>query len=112
MGRFSAVFLLVGLAIGLWLGFEPTMHRQVMQWWDRTSSNRQTASLPTLFNVRPLDQRVNRFLRTTPKPQPAPASKPGTLPTGSQITADIQALFNALHKMWLTLVAKINVPST
>ncbi len=106
--RYAILFLLVGLGLGLWLGFNPAAHRDVVRWWDRTRSNETSSTIPSALNTRQLDRSLSRFLRFTPRPQPVPKSEPSTVPTGTQISTELQALWNALQRIWLDIIAKIS----
>jgi hypothetical protein len=109
--RFGILFLLVGLAVGLWLGFNPAAHRDVVRWWDRTSRAETSASVPSAFSSRQLNRSLSRLLRSTPRPQAAPQSERNTVPTGSQISTELQALWNALQRIWLDFIARLTKAS-
>ncbi len=36
MFKVTALLIILGMALGLWLGFNPQMHAKVVQSWDRT----------------------------------------------------------------------------
>ena len=38
MTRATVLFLIVGLAVGLWLGFNPQAHQQTIKQWDSVKS--------------------------------------------------------------------------
>ncbi len=106
MGRFAVLFLLIGLAVGLYLGFNPTTHRQLVRWWDHERIT-QTSARPTpLVDMRGLNARVNRLLRTASTPRSEPTSKPETVPSSNQISAELQAFWNALRQIWLNFIAQ------
>ncbi len=108
MGRMVVLFLAVGLAVGLWLGFNPTTHRELVRWWDRTTTS-HTARNPSLAtDIRRLD----RALRSTPRPQPEPASQPAAIPSAAQIHAELQTFWNALRQLWLSFLAKLHIASS
>jgi hypothetical protein len=110
--RFAILFLLVGLAIGLWLGFNPAAHRDVVRWWDRTSRTEASASVPSAISSRQLNRSLSRLLRSTPRSQPAaPQPDHGTVPTGNQISTELQALWNALQRIWLDFIARLTKAS-
>jgi len=108
MNRFAILFLLVGLAVGLWLGFNPAAHRAVVRWWDSTNSSRATASQTPLVNVQGVNRSINRLLRSSPRPQPTRAPQTTTVPSGTQITAELQLLWNAIQRLWLSFIAQFS----
>ena len=73
MSKFAVLFLLVGLAIGLWLGFNPQTHRQLTRFWNRTTTSQSSERPKASVDARQWDQTVNRWLRSTTKARPAPA---------------------------------------
>ena len=107
MSKFAVLFLLVGLAIGLWLGFNPQTHRQLTRFWNRTTTSQSSERPKASVDARQWDQTVNRWLRSTTKARPAPASQPDSVPTAKQISAELQTFWNALQQLWLNFVARI-----
>jgi hypothetical protein len=105
--RYTILFLLVGLAIGLWLGFNPAAHRDVVRWWDRTNSRETPSAMPSALNSRQLDRSLSRLLRSTPRSQTATPTERSTVPTGTQISTELQAFWNALQRIWLDILARI-----
>lgn len=108
MNRFAILFLLVGLAAGLWLGFNPAAHRAVVRWWDSTNSSRATASQTPLVNVQGVNHSINRLLRSSARPQPTRVPQTNTVPSGTQISAELQTFWNALQKLWLSFIAQFS----
>ncbi len=110
MGKSVVLFVLVGLAVGLWLGFNPAAHREVVRLWDsataRSEAQSRKGETTTTFSLRSLDARVARFFRTTPSAQVTPKSQPGTVNIGAQISALLQQIWQAIQKIWLSLVAQ------
>ncbi|HTP01697.1 MAG TPA: hypothetical protein VMJ64_10010 [Anaerolineales bacterium] len=110
MGRYWIVFLLVGLAIGLWLGFNPAAHRDVARWWDRTTSKESASAVPGVASVQPLNRELSRLLRSAPRPQPTPNTQPNAVPAGPQISAELQALWNSLLRILNQIAARVSRP--
>ena len=106
MAKYVLLFLIVGLAIGLALGFNPVTHRQIVRWWTHTE-RQSSVTVPTVFGrTTPWNSRLSRLLRSSPRPQLAPPSDRAIVPSSSQISAELQMFWNALHRLWLSLVAK------
>ena len=111
MRRYSLLLILAGLAVGLFLGFNPTTHRDIARWWSSATaqaavSQRQANRTPApLISLRQFDNSVARLFRTATRPQTSVRSEPATLPGWSQIVAALQAFWHALQQIWLSLVA-------
>ena len=116
MNRYSLFLILAGLAVGLFLGFNPTAHRDLVRWWDSatakaSTSQRQANGTPApLISLRQFDSSVARLFRTSPRPQTSNRSEPATV--WSQIVAAWQQLWHALQKIWLSVVAKFAAPKS
>ncbi len=109
MNRYPLLLILAALAVGLFLGFNPTTHRDLVRWWETTAAKQpQAQRSPALISLRQFDSSVARLFRTSPKPQSSTRSEPATL--WSQIVAGLQSLWHALQKIWLSIVAKFAAP--
>ncbi len=99
MSKFGVLFLLIGLAIGLFLGFNPATHRDLVREWNRARIGQASGS-PSLTTT--VVRRAGRFLRSSPKVQ----AEPTPVPSGTQIQAELQALWNALRQLGLNFIAR------
>jgi hypothetical protein len=108
MGKFAFLFLIAGLAIGLWLGFTPASYRAIVRWWQETSSSRQESAASPSNTLRRWDRGINRFLRSVPVRRAEPP-KDNSVPTGPQISAELQAFWQALRDIWLRLLLKLGI---
>ncbi len=109
MGKYGLLLILAGLAVGLFLGFNPTTHRDLVRWWDSTNASHQRSAVrtaPGLISLRQFDNSVARLFRTAPKAEVRPQTQPATLPGWAQIQAALQAFWQALQKIWLSIEAK------
>ncbi len=111
MGRYGLLLVVVGLIIGLFLGFNPATHRALVRWWDRTATasptTRAERPAPAPFSLRQLDSSVARLFRTTPRAEVhTPRTEPSTLPIVSQIEAALHQIWLALQRLWLSIEAK------
>ncbi len=107
MGRTGVILLIVGLAVGLFLGFNPSTHRAIVRWWDRETRIQGRAEPHTAFSLRQLDKSVARLFRTAPRPETPPKSENPRLVTWDQIVAAFQAFWHALEQIWLSFIAKL-----
>ncbi len=109
MGRYGLLLVLVGLVIGLYLGFNPATHRALVRWWDRTATASRTTSAersaPEPFSLKQFDNSVARLFRTTPRAEVRPQTEPA-LPVVSQIESALHQLWLALQRLWLSIEAK------
>ncbi len=104
------LLLLVGLAIGLYLGFNPAAHRDLVRWWDReTAASRSEHSGQTGFSVGRLNSQLARSLRTSPKPLAEPGAQTNTVPTSNQIGDELHAFWLALERLWLSFLAQLHL---
>ena len=111
MGKYAALFVFVGLALGLWLGFNPAAHRAVVRWWRDTRNGNVTQTTAHAPDLRRLDSQANRLLRNAQAARPAPLiTQPeprDTVPSGMQIGQELQAFWNALGRIWRSVVGRI-----
>ncbi len=105
----TLLFLVIGLAVGLWLGFNPTTHRDLVRWWDRETANQARGSAQTGFTIGQLNSRLNRSLRTSPKPLAQPGAQTDNVPTSNQILVELHAFWLALERVWLNFLAQIHL---
>ncbi len=109
--RMSGLLLLVvGLAIGLYLGFNPTTHRDLVRWWDReTATSRSERGGQTGFSIGQFNSGLARSLRTSPKPLAQPGAQTSTVPTSNQIGTELHAFWLALERIWLNLLIELHL---
>jgi hypothetical protein len=113
MGRSAILLVLIGLVVGLWLGFNPTTHRELVRWWNHTTTSqvRSTATQTGTISLRQLDRRINRWFRTEARPQrqgtPPAAASP--VPTGNEIAATLQAFWRALEQVWVRFLLNLGI---
>ncbi len=102
MTKIAPVLLvLVGLAVGLWLGFNPHAHQQVVQDWDRArlAFIHATASLHLSSKVALAPKSTTRVEPITTSPSANAALK--------QITTAFQSLVSSLQRLWLQITARV-----
>ncbi len=111
MGRSALLLLLVGLAVGLWLGFNPTTHRDLVRWWDRTTAGQARASeTPSAaVSLRQIDRSITRWFRTTTRPQSAVPEKSSPAPTWNAVVAMLQALWHTIEQAWARFLLNLGI---
>ena len=112
MGRSALLFLLIGLAVGLWLGFNPAAHRAVVQWWNREAATRSAANPANPLGIRQLNSRVARSLRSSPKPLVQPSAQTNKIPTLTQIGDELHTFWLALERVWLNFWAQLHLSAS
>lgn len=102
MSKMAAGLLLVlGLAIGLWLGFNPKAHQETVRDWSRLTASvahmkfSAGVKLPTV---------------EAPKPVAKPAAQPqiSTSAAWRQISTELNTLWTSVQHMWRTVTARIS----
>src|SRR5512140_1974481 len=101
----ALLFLVIGLALGLWLGFNPAAHRSLVRWWNREETARVSGRPLASLNVRPLE----RSLKSSQKPLAQTGSQTNTIPTTGQIGSELHAFELALQRIWLELLGKLGI---
>ncbi len=113
MGKSAVLLLLIGLAVGLWLGFNPATHRDLVRWWDRTTAaqtRNHTAATPSAaISLRQLDRSISRWFRTATQPQSPPREKSSPAPSSNQVVALLQAFWHALEQAWARLLVSLGI---
>ena len=93
----GVVLLLLGLAVGLFLGFNAKAHQATVRDWDRLSS--AVAHVRVTAAARPKT--------------PAVSIKPSSLPpisassTWKQMSAAVETLWRSVDKLWVRVTASI-----
>lgn len=111
MGRSAVLLVLIGLVVGLWLGFNPSTHRALVRWWDHTSMGQARAAETQTGTVdlRQLDRRITRWFRTEARPQSTPPASKNPVPTGNEISSTLQAFWHALEQIWVRLLLNLGI---
>ena len=107
MNRSPILLLIAGLAIGLFLGFNPTAHKDLVRFWSNATKTSQGHAQPVAaLDLRQLDRKVTVWFRTTSRAQVTSPSRPGTLPIWKQISAALQAFWNAVQRFLAGIVSR------
>lgn len=105
----TLLLLVVGLAVGLYLGFNPVTRRDLTRWWNREIASQGAGKPHAAAAIRQLDSRLARSLKSSPKPLARTAPQTNTVPTTGQIGAELHAFWLALQRIWLTLWAQLRL---
>ncbi len=111
MGKSAVLLVLIGLAVGLWLGFNPTTHRELVRWWEHTTASQaRTRETPTAaINLRQLDRSITRWFRTEARPQSTTPERSNPVPSSNEIVATLQAFLRALEQIWVQFLLKLGI---
>ncbi len=107
MGKYAALLLIVGLAIGLWLGFNPTTHKELVRFWDSTKTSQAHGQPRAVVNLRQLDTKVALWFRSSTSTRATPGSRTTSVSASREISAAWQAFWNALRQIWLSMMASL-----
>ncbi len=98
MSKIAVVILvLAALAVGLWLGFNPRMHAQIVQSWDRTRAS--WTHLTAQLHLTPAAK-----ARVSPT---AHVQAPNLSAAWKQITTAFESLFSDLQHLWRNVTARV-----
>lgn len=98
MSRIAVVILvLAALAVGLWLGFNPRMHAQVVQTWNQARAS--WTHLMAQVHLAPAAK-----LKVNPT---ARVESPNLSTTWRQITTAFESLLSNLQHFWRNVTARI-----
>ena len=101
MSKLAPVLLIAaGLAVGLWLGFNPHAHQQMVESWDHA----RTAVVQTTAKVQlsPAPLTSSKVNTTTHFQAPSASS------AWKQITTTFGSLVSSLQRLWLNISAQIS----
>ena len=108
MFKSAGLLLLLGLAIGLWLGFNPQAHQKVVQSWDNTKSF--FARLETNFStsIGAWTMQAKSQVNVSPKTVSGVTAKSfGT--AWRQFVSAWSTFLGSLQRIWHELVSNINL---
>ncbi len=105
MLRSAALLFVLGIALGLWLGFDPQAHAQVVRFWDQMRA--AYASLQTKTSVT-----IHNSTAGTKTSQPAGSSTTTTSNVWKQLSSIFTSLWNSLHGLWLEISTKLKLNRT
>jgi hypothetical protein len=101
MSKLAPVLLVAaGLAVGLWLGFNPHAHQQIVQNWNHARTALVQTTAKVHLSPAPL---TSIKINTTAHLQAPSASS-----LWKQITTALESLMSSLQKLWLNITARIS----
>lgn len=109
MLKSAGLLLFLGLAVGLWLGFNPQAHRKVVQNWDNTKTS--LARLETNFSTT-ISAWTTRAKAQEAQVGQKTVSRITTRPFAAawqQFTAAGETFLQSMQKIWLGLETNLNI---
>ena len=98
----AGLLLVTGLTIGLWLGFNPKTHQQILQNWNHATAAVAHVGLAAIPKVHTLQ---------APAAVAKPLSQPkiSTSAAWKQISVAFETLWNSVQHLWHTVTARIRI---
>lgn len=104
MSRSAGLLLILGLALGLWVGFNPQAHQQAVQSWDRAKSSYVSFQSQAGVKVQKWTSNLDAHARVNSGPaQPVTTSK-----TLKEASSALDTFWNSVQRMWSNLTAQIS----
>ena len=110
MTRATVLFLILGLAVGLWLGFNPQAHQQTIKQWDSAKSAFLKIKADSSVQVQGLSSQTSSSSssKSNSKSRYAPQSQPSASTAWKQVTTAFESFWTAMQRIWVNVTAKIN----
>ncbi len=108
MLKYAGLLLILGLAVGLWLGFNPQAHKQTLQTWDQTKAAFLQIKTETTAKLHDWNSHTASWLKSSPKAETKPQAKPSSPSSAwKQITTAFEAFWNSMQRIWTNITAKL-----
>ncbi len=101
MAKSAVLLLAIGLAAGLWLGFNPQAHAQTIKSWDQAKASYVQFKAQASTQIRQLDTEVSAEGKSSPSAEPDASA------TWKQISTAFESFWNSVQKIWSNITAKI-----
>ena len=108
MFRFAVLLLIVGLAVGLWLGFNPQAHQQTIQKWDSVKSAYLKFMTDAYAKIQGLNSHVSTSLQTNPRSKVVTPSQQTATEAWKQVTTAFDSFWSSMQRFIANVTAKIN----
>jgi hypothetical protein len=104
----AVLFLVLGLVVGLWLGFNPQAHRQTIQKWDSAKTAYLKIKAETTAKIQGLNSHLSFSPQSSPKSSSAPQSQPAVSTAWKQVSTSFEVIWNSMQRFWANATAKIS----
>jgi hypothetical protein len=106
MAKSAVLLLTIGLAFGLWLGFNPQAHQQTIEKWDSVKSAYVKFVSDTRVKIQGLSS--HNIITLHQGPASAPKTGPDVSSAWKQISTALAAAWNSVQRFFVNVTAKIN----
>ncbi len=96
----AGLLLVVGLASGLWLGFNPKMHQQIVQDWNRASVSVAHVGLGT-------SAKPSALQPIAPTSKPSSQTQFNVSATWKQISVAFEGFWRSIQRLFLNTSARV-----
>ena len=101
MSRSAGLLLILGLALGLWIGFNPQAHQQTVQAWNQAKSSYVSFQSRADVKVQNWTSNLDTHVQVNPGPaQPVTASK-----TWKEVSSALDMFWNSMQRIWTSFTA-------
>lgn len=107
MSRSAGLLLVLGLAFGLWVGFNPQAHRQAVQTWEEAKAD--YVHFQSQAAVKVGDWTSNVGENTQVQVNSKPAQPLTSSPAWKQLSSALDAFWNSVQRMWTRLTAGVTL---
>ena len=107
MFRSAGVLLIFGLAVGLWLGFNPNAHQRMVESWDHAKSLYVQATSDSSVKVHNWFTGVDSWTRTNSQTNSKTDTQLTESPAWRQISAVFETFWSSLQRIWLDVKANL-----
>lgn len=105
MSRSAGLLLVLGLTLGLWIGFTPQTHRQAVRTWDQAKSSYADFQSQASVKVRDWTTNFNTQVRVNPKS----AQRITSSRAWEQVSTTLDTFWNSVQRMWTNLTTQANL---
>ncbi len=107
MIKSAGFLLLLGLAIGLWLGFNPQAHEKVVQSWNDAKASYMRIQKQVMTQVNGWTTQLGSTKQTASN---SVGSVPKWINTAwHQLASIFNTIWSSARKLWLSLAANLNM---
>jgi hypothetical protein len=108
MARYTVMFLILGLAVGLWLGFNPQAHQQTVQQWDSVKSAFLKTKTETTLKIPSLNSNSTTTVQKGSKSTTTAPNQPSFSQDWNRVSTAFEDIWISMQRFWANITARIN----
>ena len=108
MFRSAVLLVTIGLAVGLWLGFNPQAHQQTIKKWDSVKTSYLKFMTDANLKIQGLRSHITTSPQASPKVKIVSPSQTTAFSVWKQVTTAFETLWGSVQRFFATVTAKIN----